>query len=225
MKNSAIAPPPRDRNRRSLLSRLCDPVLTDRPAIRVGIPKGFLPLAISRWSSGANTTGKTALMASSPRRGDSKVSRCDPFGVDTLSVDSRPGVVAALQPPANGLYPFGMITVEPIPIPRCSPYCTANHRPEPARPHGWRHGVVGLDKVKKTRGEIGKNSVLPIFPGDFFFCMRRARDSNPQPLAGYLSSNEAAHQFAYPPTRRRRSVDQFGAADQLNEFLVALKAA
>lgn len=29
--------------------------------------------------------------------------------------------------------------------------------------------------------------------------MRRARDSNPQPLTGYLSSNEAAHQFAYPP--------------------------
>ena len=29
---------------------------------------------------------------------------------------------------------------------------------------------------------------------------RRARDSNPQPLAGYLSSSEAAHQFAYPPT-------------------------
>ena len=30
---------------------------------------------------------------------------------------------------------------------------------------------------------------------------RRTRDSNPQPLAGYLSSSEAAHQFAYPPKR------------------------
>lgn len=33
---------------------------------------------------------------------------------------------------------------------------------------------------------------------------RRARDSNPQPLTGYLSSNEAAHQFAYPPRLRVR---------------------
>ena len=28
---------------------------------------------------------------------------------------------------------------------------------------------------------------------------RRARDSNPQPHTGHLSSNEAASQFAYPP--------------------------
>jgi hypothetical protein len=32
-----------------------------------------------------------------------------------------------------------------------------------------------------------------------FSSMRRTRDSNPQPLTGYLSSNEAAHQLAYPP--------------------------
>ncbi len=35
---------------------------------------------------------------------------------------------------------------------------------------------------------------------EVFLIQRRARDSNPQPLAGYLSSSEAAHQFAYPPT-------------------------
>lgn len=28
---------------------------------------------------------------------------------------------------------------------------------------------------------------------------RRTRDSNPQPIARYFSSSEAAHQFAYPP--------------------------
>ncbi len=30
---------------------------------------------------------------------------------------------------------------------------------------------------------------------------RRAWDSNPQPLAGHLNSNQAASQFAYPPRR------------------------
>ena len=35
---------------------------------------------------------------------------------------------------------------------------------------------------------------------------RRARDSNPQPLAGYLSSSEAAHQLAYPPLHRTSPV-------------------
>ncbi len=34
-----------------------------------------------------------------------------------------------------------------------------------------------------------------------FFRQRRTRGSNPQPLTGYLSSSEAAHQLAYPPGR------------------------
>ena len=71
-------------------------------------------------------------------------------------------------------------------------------------------------------------------PSNLFY-ERRARDSNPQPLAGYFSSNEAAHQFAYPPNQvdaqrhdlraecsaiKSLSTCKFCTADQFDELIV-----
>ncbi len=107
--------------------------------------------------------------------------------------------------------------------------------------------AVGAEQAaKKNRKHGGEQRS---FQGLRCLQERRARDSNPQPLAGYLSSSEAAHQFAYPPrpwlarqrqrpatlpwvhkrTTVRSAMNQlqrgFCSADQLDELFVALEAA
>ena len=72
---------------------------------------------------------------------------------------------------------------------------------------GLLRGLGAYVKTKKPREMRGKLAFHPYFPG---FLKRRARDSNPQPLTGYLSSNEAAHQLAYPPTQPKIALRLFG---------------
>ena len=57
---------------------------------------------------------------------------------------------------------------------------------------------LGL-KTNSLRSEQFKKKTLGRMRPRVFPQQRRARDSNPQPLAGQLISNQPPHQFGYPP--------------------------
>src|SRR6056300_1129948 len=62
--------------------------------------------------------------------------------------------------------------------------------------------MILLNRLSILTGRLSHNkkklSNIIMFKS-LFSCQRRARDSNPQPLAGQLISNQPPHQFGYPP--------------------------
>ncbi len=84
-------------------------------------------------------------------------------------------------------------------IARCSLRSEHDRAPPPdyfARPAELRL----VSHVVAQKAYLQKNTPQHTGLAGCFLRRRRTRDSNPQPLAGYLSSSEAAHQFAYPPS-------------------------
>jgi hypothetical protein len=70
------------------------------------------------------------------------------------------------------------------------------------------HRLVILLVIPQRQNEPSIKPMLPVSAESFSRKFqqkeqRRAGDSNPQPLAGHLISNQAASQFAYPPAIAR----------------------
>ena len=80
----------------------------------------------------------------------------------------------------------------------------------------WLRGGIGFRRFQPVDGPVDRLETwkpIPrkdvpdsdVSPARRSLLQRRARDSNPQPVARHLISSQAAHQFAYPPSPRTES--------------------